>query len=110
MFSLSQIVAMNNASMSPKEKGIKGMRGTNEKVAYEFARGVFTQGSNASGSLFFKDGVCYSYGYHFIVAKKLSATEVAITTRTYSNTTSHHVSLVARHCAYEGLTISRMEL
>ena len=51
-----------------------------------------------SGNLFFNGNPIYSYGHHFEIARHVINTKgekaVLFTTRTYSNTTSGHISIV----------------
>lgn len=52
------------------------------------------QAHGKSGNVFFEDGRIYSYGRHFCMARHLPGGAVAISTATYSVTTSSHQSAV----------------
>ena len=65
---------------------------SNGEVARRFANG-YTSGSSQH---VFIDGDCiYSYGRHFCIARRVNGV-VLLTTRTFSNSTAKHVSLVRR--------------
>lgn len=47
------------------------------------------------GNVFFENGIIYSYGYHFPIAKHVEGKNaILMTTRGYSNTTAKHISKV----------------
>lgn len=67
----------------------KILKSTSE-VTHFWANRVQPEGR--SGNVFFRESMIYSYGLHFCMARHLPGGAVAITTRTYSPTTSHHIS------------------
>ncbi|MCK9279187.1 MAG: hypothetical protein M0P71_00970 [Melioribacteraceae bacterium] len=62
----------------------------NSKVVQEWLSGK----NSKSRNLFSEDGVIYSYGHHFPIAKL--GNPVIITSRTYSSSTGRHVGIVQR--------------
>lgn len=60
------------------------------EVTHFWANRVQSEGR--SGNVFFRDSMIYSYGLHFCMARHLPGGAVAISTRSYSPTTSHHLS------------------
>ena len=69
-----------------------------DQVFHYWANKVQSEGKAAS--VFFKGDKVYSYGHHFCIARHLPSGPVAFTTRSYSPTTSHHISAArsaARH-------------
>ena len=68
-------------------------------VAHEWANRTDNNASASSANLFFAGGAIYSYGDHFMIAKHVwneqGEHSVLFTERTYSKTTSKHVSIVA---------------
>lgn len=70
-------------------------------VAHDWANRTDNNGSASASSsnLFFASGAIYSYGDHFMIAKHVWNEQgehgVLFTERTYSRTTSKHVSIVA---------------
>lgn len=63
-------------------------------VAHKWAHQLEENYKN--GAVFFEGKTIFSYGRHFPMARLLGDGKVAITTRTYSNTTSAHLSAVAQ--------------
>lgn len=63
------------------------------EVAHFWANKVQDEG-RCGGNVFFDDGVIYSYGRHFPIAKHLPDGSIAFTTRDYSPSTSNHKSIV----------------
>lgn len=67
-------------------------------VAHLWAGQSQPEARNQKGSLFFRDSTIYSYGSHFPIARhvknKRGESAVLFTTRSYSATTAHHVSMV----------------
>lgn len=68
-------------------------------VAHDWANRTDSNASASSANLFFASGAIYSYGDHFMIAKHVWNEQgehgVLFTERTYSRTTSKHVSIVA---------------
>jgi hypothetical protein len=71
---------------------MKRILGTNQ-VAHFWANKVQDEGRVAHGNFYFDGDTIYSYGRHFPIAVHYNGI-VLFTTRTYSNTTSGHISLV----------------
>lgn len=69
-------------------------KGSNKDVARAFAQGR-TEFSNGKGTFYIEDGVLYSYGSHFPMAR-IRGDVVLVTADTYSNTTQRHFSLMYR--------------
>lgn len=68
---------------------------SNQEVAHYFANGVQSEGK--ASNFFFEtdrdgDYKLFSYGRHFCVARRLSADVFSFTNRSYSNSTSKHLS------------------
>lgn len=61
------------------------------EVAHFFANK--TQDEGKAGNMFFEDGILYSYGRHFAIAKWIGPARVAITTQRYSSSTARHISI-----------------
>lgn len=65
-------------------------------VAHHWANGIGEQAK--ASNLFFEQANIYSYGYHFLIAKHVTNNRnenaVLITERTYSKSTTYHVTLV----------------
>lgn len=76
-----------------------------EEVIHFWANQVQEEGE--AGNVFFRDDMIFSYGHHFCMARIMpDGRTVAITNRTYSVTTSCHVSAVrsgARHYTQIGV-------
>jgi hypothetical protein len=75
---------------------------TNKQVAEAFARGE-TKGKSLH--MFIDGDAVYSYGYHFVIARRVSPFIVRFTDRGYSVTTQRHKSLVFHACRVAGLSI-----
>jgi hypothetical protein len=70
-----------------------------DMVAHLWAHQTQEEARNSSNSFFFSEDTIYSYGRHFPIARHANGV-VLFTTRTYSVTTSRHISAVrsaARH-------------
>ena len=69
-----------------------------ETVAHMWANQTQDEARNANGSIFFRGNTIYSYGSHFPIAKHVVNSEgtpaILFTTRSYSNTTAKHISIV----------------
>jgi hypothetical protein len=71
---------------------------SNSELVHVFANQLQAEGKTANRSMFFSNDTIYSYGYHFAIAKHIENENgkfVLFTTRSYSNTTSKHISLVS---------------
>ena len=69
---------------------------TNSELAHKYAEQSQNEGRGSGGSFFFRGGVLYSYGSHFPICKFMETSGERVllfTTRSYSNTTSKHISL-----------------
>ena len=62
------------------------------EVCHTWAQQCQDNARNSSESVFFQGDTIYSYGHHFPMARILAGGRVLITTRTYSVTTSGHLS------------------
>lgn len=70
---------------------------TNLQIVHAWASGQKTEASNTGNSLFFFKENLYSYGYHYVIARKVntpSGVKILLATRGYSNTTAKHTRLV----------------
>lgn len=69
-----------------------------DTVAHLFAHQSQTEATNSNRSLFFENDQIYSYGRHFCIAKHVTAKDgdsaLLFTTRSYSNTTAKHITIV----------------
>lgn len=65
---------------------------SNDAVIAAWAAQSQREGRNANGSIFFDGTHLYGYGYHFCVARMLPSGVAAVTTRSFSMTTSRHTS------------------
>lgn len=63
-----------------------------EEVCHYWANAVQSEGK--AGNIFFEDGVIYSYGRHFAMARILPSGVVVMTTRGYSSSTAQHLAKV----------------
>jgi len=69
---------------------------TNSELAHKYAEQSQNEGRGSGSSFFFRGGVLYSYGSHFPICKFIETSGermLLFTTRSYSNTTSKHISL-----------------
>ena len=79
-----------------------------QQVAHLFANQLQSEARNANNNLYFYNESIYSYGNHFCIAKFLTDNTLLFTERSYSNTTSNHISIVRSatshknkiYCAY----------
>lgn len=67
----------------------------NYQLCHSWAHREHKSARNQGRTLFHEDGVIYSYGYHFPIARLVDGV-VLMTTENYSVTTSHHISMVRR--------------
>lgn len=69
-----------------------------QEVAHTWAHQHQDEARTSGGGLYFEGRIIYSYGSHFPIAKiaanEVGETAILFTARTYSNTTSKHVSIV----------------
>ncbi len=65
-----------------------------DEVVRLFADQTQSYASNSNKSLFFKNDKIYSWGEHFCIARMLDYKTVLFTEKTYSVSTSKHISLV----------------
>ena len=71
-------------------------------VAALFAEGVQPDARNTGNTIYFKEGVLYSYRDSFPIAKHVktrSGTAIMVTLATYSKTTAKHVSYARQACS-----------
>ena len=66
---------------------------SNIQIAHLFATDVQTA---KAGNMFISNGVIYSFGYHYELARFLDSETVLINNRGYSKTTSKHIGLVTQ--------------
>lgn len=75
-----------------------------DMVAHLFAHQSQTEARNSSYTFYFRNDTIYSFGSHFPIAKhrknKKGDTALLFTTRTYSNTTSKHISITLSACRH----------
>lgn len=64
---------------------------SNREIAHVFASNTQKAGRTSNRTMFFEDGILYSYGYHFPMAKIVADNVVLFTTRSYSITTAKHL-------------------
>jgi hypothetical protein len=73
---------------------------SNSEVTHLWAHKAQRHARSGNGNLYFQDGVIYSYGSHFPIARhatgKDSQAGILFTTEKNSATTSHHITLVRR--------------
>lgn len=65
-----------------------------QQVAHLFANKMQSEATNSNRSLYFNDDKIYSYGSHFCIAKFIDSNTLLFTERSYSSTTSGHISIV----------------
>jgi hypothetical protein len=70
-----------------------------QTVAHYWANKVQNHATNSNRSFYFNDDTIYSYGRHFPIAKHFGD-KVIFTTRSYSNTTAKHISIVRAACSH----------
>lgn len=81
---------------------------TPQEVAHLFANQLQSDATNSNRSLYFNNDKIYSYGNHFCIAKFIDSNTLLFTERSYSSTTSGHISIVRSatshinkiYCAY----------
>lgn len=77
----------------------------NRTLAEQFADGA-TKGK--TGSMFIEGDAIYSYGYHFVIARR-TVNGFQITARKYSPTTSRHTSETLRALTATGKTVEHID-
>lgn len=90
---------------------------TNKEFVSAWSKGKIYDGKTSNGTIIVKQGVIYSYGEHFIIAK-FTDNGASVTSRKYSSTTSRkcssitsrHISLVHNALMNENVNISIDEL
>jgi hypothetical protein len=69
-----------------------------DMVAHLWAHQSQSEARNQQGNIYFRDSTIYSYGFHFPIARHVTGKNkqplILLTTRTYSNTTAKHISMV----------------
>ena len=73
---------------------------SNSSVCHAFAH-ASSNDSGEANSIFFKNNIIYSYGYHFPIAKKLDNNILLFTLNSYSSTTSKHIYKVRSSCSHK---------
>lgn len=73
----------------------------NQQVAHYFANNVQAEGRGSN--FYFENGMLYSYGRHFAVARRLPSGVFVMTTRTYGNSTAKHLNYT--RAALRGSTV-----
>lgn len=79
-----------------------------QQVAHLFAHQTQIEATNSNRSLYFYDKNIFSYDSHFCIAKFVDSNTLLFTERSYSSTTSGHISIVRSatshinkiYCAY----------
>lgn len=66
----------------------------NKQLAHVWASNSQVEGSNPGQSFYFNAEGIFSYGSHFMIAKRLNETTVVMTTRSYGNATAKQMSYV----------------
>lgn len=76
-------------------------------IAHLWANQQQSSARNSSDNFYFSDSTIWSYGTHFPIAKhvinELGEYAVLFTTRTYSNTTAKHISVVRQACRHKNI-------
>lgn len=67
---------------------------TPQQTTHLFALQTQSEARTSNGSLYFYGNSIYSYGNHFCIAKFIDSKTLLFTERSYSNTTSKHISCV----------------
>lgn len=70
---------------------------TSDEIPHLWMHKAQEYGRNHGGNLYFREGTIFSYGSHFPIAKHVESGKkkaILFTTRTYSNTTAKHISMV----------------
>lgn len=76
-------------------------KGADNHAVHQWANKIGTEKRN--GNLFFERDTIYSYGHHFPMARHIDDNTVVMTTRTYSPTTSGHMSAVRSAISHKNI-------
>ena len=80
---------------------------SNHSIAHMWMHQTQARARNAGHSYYFEGDTIYSYGSHFPIARHITNAKgqkaILFTTRTYSMTTAHHLSLVRRSIPQDAL-------
>ena len=79
------------------------------EIAHLWANKVQTEARTPNSSFYFNHDVIYSYGSHFPIAVHYNG-KILFTTRTYSNTTASHLSLVKSACSHKEIVYCKHPL
>lgn len=71
-----------------------------EQIPHLWANKIQESARNSGGNLYFNGANIYSYGSHFCIARHVKPRIVLFTTRSYSVTTSGHISAVHDACRH----------
>lgn len=74
---------------------------TPDNVAHLWANKVQEEARNSANNLYFYGNEIYSYGSHFCIAKHVEGGVILFTERSYSNSTSKHISIVRNACSHK---------
>lgn len=66
----------------------------NSKIPHLWMHKLQAYASNSGETFYFRDDTIFSYGSHFPIARHLSDGSIAFTTKSYSITTTRHISRV----------------
>lgn len=82
---------------------------SSDMVAHLWAAQSQSEARNANGSLYFRDSTIYSYGSHFPIASFRDAKDgsnlILFTDRSYSVTTSKHISITRSAIRHQGAAL-----
>lgn len=86
---------------------VRGHRGKNasEHAVHRWANQIGE--SKSSGAIFFQGNTIYSYGHHFPMARHLDDHTILMTTKSYSVTTSGHMSAVRSAASHKKIIYCR---
>lgn len=76
------------------------------EVAHLWAHQSQDEARNANNNFYFRKECIFSYGNHFVIAKHLENSKVLFTLRTYSNTTSKHISITRQAISYKDIVFA----
>lgn len=75
----------------------------NRELAHIWAANSIPEGRNPGNTFFFNSDGIYSYGRHFMIAKRHNDRTVVMTLQRYSNTTADHISRVRQAVSHLNL-------
>ena len=81
---------------------MKKVFSSTSELAHTWAHQLQQTGTNSGRSFYFEGDTIYSYGAHFPIAKIVNGA-VLFTTRSYSNTTAKHISIVRNSVSHKNL-------